>query len=265
MSGKSYDSSIDITNFLQLLARQSSLPNVFKGIALFTPGGDLVYGVDPSKQAQWHVHLCHQLRETFNLAESPHFVVPGYTATVERWLDPETQQLKTIAEVYPAVRRYIPLLKALFELDNTDWHIAPWREEHCNRAVIETYRPRFPQLWTNHNSIVRCDPQHQTRSQSKNYFDSDSQRAIEYVIQLFISSKNSNAEQTLSNIHQLLEERLTDSYTLKVVDVAKHPEQANIHHITATPTLIKVSPKPTRRIVGPLDDIQRIFDIIASR
>ena len=251
-----------------MLARQSSLPNVFKGIALFTPGGDLIYGIDSSKQAQWHVHLCYQLREIFNLAESPHFLVPGYTATVERWLDPRTQQLKTIAEVYPAVRRYIPLLEALFELSaTTDWHLAPWREEHCNRAVIETYRPHFPQLWANHNSIVRCDPQHQARAEPENYLSESgaaSQQTTGYVLQLFISSNNASVEQTLSNIHQLLEERLTNSYTLKVIDVAKHPEQAQIHHITATPTLIKVSPKPTRRIVGPLDDIQRIFNIIAS-
>lgn len=240
---------------------------MFKGIALFTPGGDVIYGVDPSKQTQWHVHLCHQLREIFDLAESPHFLVPGYTATVERWFDPQTQQLQTIAEVYPAVRRYIPLLEVLFELDNTNWHIAPWREESCNRAVIETYRLRFPWLWTNHNSIVRCDPQHQIRSEPEYLSESGfaNQRGTEYIIQLFISSNDSNAEQTLSNIHQLLEERLTDSYTLKVIDVAKHPEQATIHHITATPTLVKISPKPTKRIVGPLNDIQRIFDIIASR
>ena len=27
------------------------LPKIFKGIALFTPGGDLVYGIDSNKQA----------------------------------------------------------------------------------------------------------------------------------------------------------------------------------------------------------------------
>ena len=93
------------------------LPQVFKGIALFTPGGDLIYGINSSKQTQWHVHLCHELQKMLNLADSPHFLVPGYTATVERWLDPSTHQLQTIAEVYPALQQYIPLLQALFELD----------------------------------------------------------------------------------------------------------------------------------------------------
>ncbi|MGL5793633.1 MAG: circadian clock KaiB family protein, partial [Waterburya sp.] len=135
------------------------LPDIFKGIALFTPGGDLIYGIDPSKQAQWHIHLCLGLQEIWGLTDSPHFLVPGYTATVERWLDPHTQQVKAIAEVYPSVQRYIPLLQVLFDLEpTTNWQIAPWQEEHCNRAVIETYRQKFPQLWEERDLIIRLDP-----------------------------------------------------------------------------------------------------------
>ena len=246
----------------------SPLPRVFKGIALFTPGGDLIYGIDPSKQAQWHIHLCHGLQKIWSLADSPHFLVPGYTATVEHWLDPQTQQLKTIAEVYPAVQRYIPLLQVLFELNTTDWHLAPWQEEHCNRGVIETYRSRFPQLWTHQDLIIRLDPQPPVRSSDKesepdNEANITKESAEGYVLRLFISSENINAEQTLSNIHQLLERGLTSPYTLKVIDITKNPEQAVIDRVIITPTLIRTSPKPIRRIVGQLDDIQRVLNIIS--
>ncbi len=249
------------------------LPKVFKGIALFTPGGDLIYGVDPNKQDQWHVHLCHGLQEAMSLADSPHFLVPGYTATVERWLDPQTQNLKTIAEVYPAVQHYIPLLHVLFELETTiDWHIAPWQEEYCNRAVIETYRSHFPQLWTRQDLIIRHDPKHLTKSNLESHHPLShkvtkgiaTEQAEGYILRLFISSNNPSAERALSNIHQLLEIGLISPYTLKVIDLAKHPEQAEIHWVATTPTLIRVSPKPIRRIVGQLDDIQRVLNIISS-
>lgn len=49
------------------------LPQVFKGIALFTPGGDLIYGIDPHKQTQWHSHLCQGLQAIMGLTDSPHF------------------------------------------------------------------------------------------------------------------------------------------------------------------------------------------------
>ena len=249
---------------------KSSIPNIFKGIALFTPGGDLIYDIDPTKQSQWHVHLCQELQKILNLSDSPHFLVPGYTATVERWFDPQIQQVKTIAEVYPATRRYIPLLEVLFELDaTTNWHIAPWQEEHCSRAIIETYRPRFPQLWEQHDLIIRSDSQHRATFKLENQFETTSLEQRDrnlkpqgYVLHLFISSNHTNAEQILSNIHQLLEERLANSYTLKIIDIANNLEQAEIYHITTIPTLIRVSPKPTRRIIGQLDDIERILSII---
>ncbi|MGF1588129.1 MAG: circadian clock KaiB family protein [Pleurocapsa sp.] len=250
------------------------LPRVFKGIALFTPGGDLIYGVDPTKQTQWHIQLCHGLQKIMGLPDSPHFLVPGYTATVERWLDPQTQQLKTMAEVYPAVQRYIPLLQALFEVETTtNWHIAPWQEEYCNRAVIETYRSHFPQLWLPQDLIIRLDPQDLGKSTlEKHQLDNDdaaaksrtSKPAEGYILRLFIKSDRPIAEQTLSHVHRLLEEGLTIPYTLKVVDVTKHPEQAAIHQIATTPTLVRVSPKPIRRIVGQLDDIQRVLSIISG-
>lgn len=259
----------------KLTDQLSHLPDTFKGIALFTPGGDLIYGIDPHKQTQWHIHLCLKLQEILGLADSPHFLVPGYTATVERWLDPQTQQIKLIAEVNPPIQNYIPLLQVLFNLEiTTEWQIAPWQEEHCNGAVIETYQPHFPQLWEQHNLIVRFDPKHPASlvpeiEQSKIFEQKTAKNIIQeqaggYILHLFISSENPRSEKTLGNIHQLLEQGLTSPYTLKVIDISKNPEQAEINQVLVTPTLVRVTPKPVKRIVGQLDDIQRILHIISS-
>ena len=253
------------------------LPRIFKGIALFTPGGDLIYGIDPDKQAQWHNDLCLGLQKIWGLADSPHFLVPGYTATVERWLNPQTQEVETIAEAYPAVERYIPLLQLLFNLEaTTKWEIAPWREEQCSRAIIETYKPHFPQLWSCQDLIVRLDPKHTAQnlensdrntsnfSNSVDLLSASGELTSTYVLRLFISSDDTNAEETLSSIHQLLEESLGSPYTLKVIDLKKSPQQADIHKIAVTPTLVRLSPEPVRRIVGQLDDIQRVLRILTS-
>jgi circadian clock protein KaiB len=259
-----------------LIDRPSSLPNIFKGIALFTPGGDLIYGIDPDKQAQWHSDLCLGLQNRWGLADSPHFLVPGYTATVERWFNPQTQQIENIAEVHPPVERYIPLLQVLFNLEpTTKWQIAPWQEEHCNRGIIETYKRYFPQLWEQRDLIVRLDPHHAffsgKESRDLNISDAhlvDNQATADhssgYILRLFIKSDRASAEKTLSNIHQILEQGLGSPYTLKVIDVHKYPQQAVLHQVSVTPTLIRVSPKPTRRIVGQLDDLQRVLNIITS-
>lgn len=247
---------------------QPSLPQFFKGIALFTPGGDLIYGIDPNKQTHWHIHLCVGIQEILGLSEPPHFLVPGHTATVDRWLDPHSQQPITLAEVYPAIQLYTPLLAVIFETGELVWQTVPWQEEYCDPIIIETYRDRFPQLWEDHDLIVRFDPNNShsytKKSAAESTAISSTTSADSYILRLFISGNSTATEKTLAIIHELLEEGLDRSYTLKVIDIAQHPEQAEIHQISATPTLIRVWPQPVRRIIGELNDLQRVLRIISS-
>jgi circadian clock protein KaiB len=263
-----------------LIRSQTNLPKIFKGIALFTPGGDLIYGIDPNKQAQWHINLCVGLQEILGLVEPPHFLIPGYTATVERWLNPRTQKIETIAEVYPAVQCYRSLLKVLFETEDTVWQIAPWQEEYCDSLILETYRSQFPQLWQDHDLVICLNPQNYSKSSEETQitanistertlsFNSNSSinhsKTDGYILQLFVSSDNLATEKTLASIHQILEEGLTSPYTLKIIDISKYPEQAEKYQVSATPTLVRVSPEPIRRIIGELDDFQRVIKIISS-
>ena len=256
-------------------------PQLFKGIALFTPGGDLIYCIDPSKCSRWHLHLCACLQEMLDLPEPPHFLVPGYTATVDRWIDPHSQQLKTLAELYPAVQRYQPLLNALFGIGELVWQIAPWQEELCNPIVLETYRDRFPQLWQDHDLIVRFEPRSDLSdsevgrkgsanlgsllSEKFGIFPSLEQQTTRcYVLRLFVSGNSNATERTLESIHQLLEQGLDHPYTLKVIDISKHPELAETNQVSAAPTLVRIWPQPIRRIVGELKDTQRILQILTT-
>lgn len=388
---------------------------------MFTPGGDIIYCIDPSKQGHWHLHLCVALQEMLGLSEPPHFLVPGYTATIDRWLDPRTRQLRTSAEIYPLVRHQQALLNAIFGTTNMVWQLAPCQEGLCDLMVVETYRHQFPQLWEDHDLIVRFDRTEQfsyaypnsypslrrkeasvtalqgtlsskddsilsdmeataldmgvsakqdtirqkdimpdksssspsnsigvtldtdtslpltntlgvsdsdsvmqgnssneaaehedlqvadselaassaslmgvitgtaddsvldanhtleevtppslpapatSHSDSKGILpDSQSQHAQGYVLRLFVSGHSAATEHTLMSLHRLLETSLRFPYTLKVIDVFKHPDQAEINQISATPTLLRVWPQPIRRIVGDLTDAERILRILAT-
>ena len=248
------------------------MPQLFKGIALFTPGGDVVYTIDPNKQDRWHLHLCLCLQEVLGLPEPPHFLIPGYTATVDRWLNPRTGKIEVAAEIYPAVKAYLPLLQVLFDT-KTPWQVASWQEEHCNPAVLETYRPQFLPLWSENDLIIKLDPQNPrvkmarginlkptleaASSRSNSYKDG-------YILRLFISSDSPKIEKTLDSIHQALEQGLVSPYTLKIIDITKNPEQAEIHQISATPTLVRIFPEPVKRIVGNLDNPEQVLEVISK-
>lgn len=251
----------------KLTTDKSSQPQVFKGIALFTPGGDLIYCVDPSKKDRWHLHLCVALQEILDLSEPPHFLVPCYTATIDHWLNPRTQELQTFAEAYPAVMRHQAVLRAIFNTGELIWQKAPWQEGLCDQMVLATYRSSFPQLWKDHDLIVRLDLN--ARSNKYQQISLNSQAEIiknqVYVLRLFVAGHSMNTERILENLHELLERSLGYPYTLKVIDVLTHPEQAEIDQVSATPTLVKVWPHPIRRIVGNLDNVDKILQMLDAK
>ena len=244
-----------------------SVPSFFKGIALFTPGGDLVYCIDPGKQGRWHLNLCAALQDILDLPEPPHFLVPCHTATLDRWFDTRTQQTRIFAEAYPPVFRYRSLLSAVFEVEHVNWQMSPPPEGLCDPMVIDQYRHQFPQLWENHDLVFRLPaetsfPLTFAQTSPEPIFASPYPQG--YVLRLFVSGYSATTQRILQNLHELLEQSLESPYTLKVIDIFKHPEQAELDQVSATPTLVKVHPKPVRRIVGDLEDGNRILHMLGA-
>jgi circadian clock protein KaiB len=249
-----------------LTTNKLSTPQLFKGIALFTPGGDLIYCIDPSKQGRWHLHLCSALQEILDLPEPPHFLVPCYTATIDNWLDARTQQVRTFAEAYPAVIRHQALLNAVFGTGELVWQAAPWQEGLCDRMVLTTYRSSFGQLWEDHDLIVRLDLSEPVPKYNQPVIVQKKEAITQgYVLRLFVAGHSNSTERILQNLHELLERSLGHPYTLKVIDVLSHPEQAELNQVSATPTLVKVWPHPIRRIVGELDRVEKILQMLAVK
>jgi circadian clock protein KaiB len=208
--------------------------------------------------------LCAGLQEILNLPEPPHFLVPGYTATIDRWLDPQTQQLQTYAEAYPLVLQYQALLNAVFQTDVT-WQVAPVTEGLCDPILLATYRNSFPQLWEEHELVVRFERSLTTSNLIEPVSPQPSikhnRQLLGYTLHLFIAGHNPATQRILQSLRQVLEQ-FNYPYTLKVIDVLKYPDQAEIYQVTATPTLIKVSPQPIRRLVGNLDNAEKLLQLL---
>jgi circadian clock protein KaiB len=242
----------------------TSLPALYKGLALFTPGGDLVYCIDPSKQGRWHHHLCTVLQEWLDLSEPPLFLTPCYTATLDYWFDSQTQQLRVAAEAYPLVLRQQAILNTVFGTD-LDWQPVPCPVGLCDPLVLKSYQQQFPQLWQHHNLVIRSETLGLTRRPpvSQQAAPAPTQ-APGYVFHLFVAGSSIGTERVLKSLHTLLGQSLQQPYTLKVIDVVKQPEQAEADHVTATPTLVRVWPKPVRRLVGGLENPDRLLYVLGT-
>lgn len=79
------------------------------------------------------------------------------------------------------------------------------------------------------------------------------------MLKLFITGHTPRSEQAVANLRRLCEEKLTEQIELEIVDILEQPHLAEEEKIIATPTLIRVSPPPTRRLIGDLSDTKKVL------
>lgn len=79
-----------------------------------------------------------------------------------------------------------------------------------------------------------------------------------YSFRLYVTGATPGASRAIACIKAFCEQFLKGRYLLEVVDVYQQPAMAEEERIVATPTLVRTSPLPLRRIVGNLSDPQRL-------
>ena len=75
---------------------------------------------------------------------------------------------------------------------------------------------------------------------------------------LYVTGEAVNSVRARRNLEEL-RAHLPGSWEVEVVDVLESPARAEEDRVLATPTLIKSSPPPTRRIIGDLSDRERVL------
>ena len=59
-------------------------------------------------------------------------------------------------------------------------------------------------------------------------------------------------------IRKLLERKLKEKYSLKVVELLKEPELSREFGVLVTPSLIRLNPKPVKRLVGSFNAEEKL-------
>lgn len=76
-----------------------------------------------------------------------------------------------------------------------------------------------------------------------------------WVLSLFVAGQSGPSRRALENLRRLREHPSLADAEVTIVDVLQQPELAEDQRILATPTLIRVSPAPARRLIGDLSDV----------
>ena len=89
---------------------------------------------------------------------------------------------------------------------------------------------------------------------------------VKYVLKLYVTGLTPRSQDAVKNLKKILNEDYKGVYSLRVIDVVKHPNLAEDDKILATPTLIKILPPPVRRIIGDLSNKEKVLlglDLVA--
>jgi circadian clock protein KaiB len=87
-------------------------------------------------------------------------------------------------------------------------------------------------------------------------------RPATFRFRLYVAGDSGNSAQAIANLAAICRAYLPDRHELEVVDVFREPKRALAEGIFMTPTLVKLSPSPARRIVGTLSQMQTVLQVL---
>lgn len=85
-----------------------------------------------------------------------------------------------------------------------------------------------------------------------------------FQLNLYVAGKTTRSEQAIANLYRTCED-VMDDCEIKIIDVLDQPELAEKNKILATPTLVKLTPLPRRRIIGDLSDVKRVSAMLGLK
>ena len=83
-----------------------------------------------------------------------------------------------------------------------------------------------------------------------------------YKFRLFVADDTQNSALALANLRAICRTHLAGRHEIEIVSVYREPRRALAADIRMTPTLVILSPGPSRQIVGNLAHTERVLQML---
>lgn len=81
---------------------------------------------------------------------------------------------------------------------------------------------------------------------------------------LYVVGRNQESEKSVRGFTNFLEEKLKGQYSLEILDMLDNPPQALEDNIIVTPTVLRISPPPQRKVIGDIRAVEAIYAILLN-
>jgi circadian clock protein KaiB len=80
-----------------------------------------------------------------------------------------------------------------------------------------------------------------------------------FRFRLFVAGESANSKLAIANLNRICRDYLGGLHEIEIVDVLCEPKRGLAERVLLTPTLLKISPSPARKILGNLSDPRAVL------
>ena len=85
------------------------------------------------------------------------------------------------------------------------------------------------------------------------------------VLRLYVAGDAPNSLCAIANLKAICDAHFPAAHKLEIVDMLQSPLRALADRVVVTPTLLRLSPGPLRRVIGNLSDRSQVLHILANQ
>lgn len=82
------------------------------------------------------------------------------------------------------------------------------------------------------------------------------------MLRLYVAGDAPNSMEARANLAALLRGQAEDRYRLEIVDFLREPQRAISDGVLVTPTLVKLAPQPSQKIIGTLRERLKVMAVL---
>ncbi|MBL8173392.1 MAG: circadian clock KaiB family protein [Bryobacterales bacterium] len=82
------------------------------------------------------------------------------------------------------------------------------------------------------------------------------------TLRLFVTGGTPLSAAAVARLRELEQQLPPDYLSAEIIDVLQNPDFAEADRVLATPTLIRLSPLPMIRLVGDLESVDRLMQLL---
>ena len=92
-----------------------------------------------------------------------------------------------------------------------------------------------------------------------------STRKARLLLRLYVSGNAPNSLRAIANAREICEQHFAAAHELEIVDMLEHPLRALADGVIVTPTLLRLLPLPTMKVIGNLSDTPQVLVALGVR